>query len=324
MRCVLALLAAAGFIYQDPAADRLIRETLGATYSLQFARARASSKLLQERHPDHPAGYNLMAETFWWEAQTDPGNEAVERAYLQANELAQQRAEAALKAGKYARSELLSGMASAHASYARFQITQKNAYLNALRAGLRARTFGDEARQLDPENPDLLVGAGAYNYFTGALPAAIRPFAIAIGLRGDKDLGRRQLQTAVERSRYANTEARIVLYTALTEDSQFQDSFPVLEKMIAEFPDNHVFFLWASDWFARQGRLADGAAYFERLYERQAKRAPVVGGYALLEKAQLQKTSKSESRATLERIKKLAPGDPLLMAKVRSLEAAVR
>ena len=87
-----------GALYEDPAADRLIREAVESSYALHLSQARAAARALQTRFPDHPAGFTIMAETYWWEAQTDPGNEGIERAYYSAQDLAVDKAEAALKA----------------------------------------------------------------------------------------------------------------------------------------------------------------------------------------------------------------------------------
>src|SRR6185503_5974608 len=96
--CVLALLLAAGpalaaapALYDDPAADRLIRTASDATYHLRLAAARAAARELQQRYPDHPAGFLIDAETYWWEAQGDPENEQIESAYFRAQQLAEDK-----------------------------------------------------------------------------------------------------------------------------------------------------------------------------------------------------------------------------------------
>src|SRR5262245_2596619 len=212
------LIQAGGFLYNDATADKLIRQTMEASYDLRLTEARSAAKGLQDRYPDHPAGYTLMAETYWWEAQMDPTNEAIENEYLRAQDLAVQKAEAALKLNKHPQIEVLAYLASAWGSYARFQVTQNEAYFRALRAGLRAHKYAEEVYAMDKNYYDIYVGIGAFNYFSGSLPAVIKPFAWLIGARGDRNLGIEQLKTAMTQGRYAQTEARIVYYTAMLED----------------------------------------------------------------------------------------------------------
>jgi len=315
-----------GPLYEDPSADRLIREAVESSYSLRLDRARAAANGLQMQFPDHPAGYTIMAETYWWEAQTDPGNQAIENQYYKAQELAVQRAESALKAGKYPKVELLAYLASAHGSYARFQVTQKEAYFSALRAGLRAHRYAEQVYELDKNYYDIYVGLGAFNFFTGSLPAVIKPFAFLIGARGDRNLGLQQLQIAAEKARYSRTEARIVYYTAMLEDGQYGVAFPVLEKLMADYPDNFVLYGWVTDWFRRQKRNLDGAEYFERLYAKEISQAPVMAKYTLFEKAGLQFAEKRNSEAlqTIQRLKNMSGNDALLSKRIGALEAQVR
>ena len=209
-----------------------------AVYSLKLDRARSAARNLQMQFPDHPAGYTIFAETYWWQSQTDPGNQTIENDYYKAQELAVQKAESALQAGKYPKAELLAYLASAHGSYSRFQVTQKQAYFSALRAGLRAHRYAEQVYELDKNYYDIYVGLGAFNFFTGSLPGVIKPFAFLIGARGDRNLGLQQLQIAAEKARYSRTEARIVYYTAMLEDEQYSVAFPILEKLMSDYPDH--------------------------------------------------------------------------------------
>jgi hypothetical protein len=320
------ILAANGPVYSDPAADNLIRQAVESSYSLQLDQARAAARDLQTRFPDHPAGYTILAETYWWEAQTDPHNKRIEDAYYRAQDVAVEKAEAALKAEKYPKFEVLAYLGSAWGSYARFQVTQKGAYFSALRAGLRAHKYAEQVYELDKNYYDIYVGLGAFNFFTGSLPAVIKPFAFIIGARGDRDLGLQQLQTAMEKARYSRTEARIVYYTAMLEDKQYGAALPVLDKLRADYPDNYVFYVWATELFREQKKNLEGADYFERLYEKQIKRSPLMAKYALLERANLQlaHNRKSEALATLQRIKGIPGSDRLLSSKVEALEKEIR
>ena len=58
------ILAANGALYEDAAADRLIRDAVDGSYRLSLDQARTAAQGLQSRFPDHPAGYTIMAETY--------------------------------------------------------------------------------------------------------------------------------------------------------------------------------------------------------------------------------------------------------------------
>jgi hypothetical protein len=325
--CVLTVLIAAGAaLYEDPVADRLIRSATDATYHLRLNEARSAATELQQRYPDHPAGFLITTETYWWEAQADPGNGKIEDAYYRAQEVTEKKAEAAVKAGKYSKPEALAYLASAHGSYARFQVTQKEAFFSAMRAGLRAHKYAEQVYELDKSYYDIYVGLGAFNYFTGTLPGVIKPFAWLIGAHGDKNLGTEQLQTATQKARYSKTEARIVYYTALLSNQEYAAAFPILEKLIVDYPDNFVLYSWVTEWFRQQKKNLEGADYFERVFVTQSSQSTTMAKHALIEKTilLLAHNRKSDAIQTLQRIKGMAGSDALISAKVLALEKQAR
>ncbi len=250
----------------------------------------------------------------------------VESAYYEAQTVAGKKAENALEAGEYPRAELLSYVASVHASYARFQVTQKEAFFSAMRAGLRAHRYAKQAYELDPEFYDIYVGLGAFNFFTGSLPGILKPFAFLIGARGNKETGFEQLGIAREKSRYSRTEARTVSYTAFLEDGQYAAAFDLFEGLRADYPGNQVFFIWATDWFLRQGRVSSALNYFDRVARDESDSRPRMAQYALLEKAGIEHamSRRAAAQATIERIRQLSGRDPLLFKKLTRLEARLR
>ncbi|HMF00482.1 MAG TPA: hypothetical protein VKK06_11410 [Terriglobia bacterium] len=325
--CFLTVLLAIGpALYDDPLADRLIRTAMDATYHLRLNEARAAALELQKRYPDHPAGFLITTETYWWEAQGDPRNQKIEQAYYQAQELAENKAEAAVKAGKYSQPEALAYLASAHGSYARFEVTQKGSFYRAMRAGMRAHKYAEQVYALDKTYYDIYVGLGAFNYFAGTLPSVIKPFAWLLGAHGDKNLGVDQLHTAMQKARYSRTESRIVYYTALLSNEEYATAFPILEGLMADYPDNFVLYGWASEWFREQKKNSEGAEYFERMSAKQMNRSGTLAKYALLEKADLllEQKRKTEAMQTLERIKAMPGADALISSKVQTLEKEAR
>lgn len=326
--CFLTILIAAGSaLYDDPFADRLIRSATDATYHLRLDEARAAARELQQRYPDHPAGYLIMAETYWWNAQADPGNSKIEEAYYKAEKMAERKAEAAGKSGKYYKPEILAYLASAHGSYARFQVTQKEAFFSAMRAGLRAHKYAEQVYALDNEYYDIYVGLGAFNYFSGTLPGVIKPFAWLLGAKGNKDLGVEQLETAMDKARYSRTEARIVYYTALLSNKEYSAAFTILERLMTDYSDNFVLYSWVTEWFRDQRRNLDGAEYFERVYSDQLSRSHTMAMHALLEQANLfiAENHKADALKTLDRVKQMpGSGDAFISTRLAALERQAR
>src|SRR5262245_14291522 len=64
-----ALLASAPAAALPPDIARLAEEGSAQLYNLEFDRAYATFSRLQLAHPDHPAGYGLLASARWWQAR---------------------------------------------------------------------------------------------------------------------------------------------------------------------------------------------------------------------------------------------------------------
>lgn len=322
----LLLSSGPGFLAQDPAADQLIRHLMQSTYDLKLGEARIAAETLERQYPNHPAGFTLLADSYWWQAQMDPGNKAIEDAFYSAQKLAVEKGEAALKSPQYSKTEIDSYLASAYASYARFQVTQKSAYFSALRAGLKAHDLADQVYRLDPGYYDIYVGIGSFNYFTGSLPSVIKPFAHVMGVRGDRELGIEQLKTGMLKAHYSQTEARIVYYTAMLVDKNYPEAFHALEKLLSDYPDNYVMYTWVTDWYRQQGKNLEGAAYFAKLFSAERSRSPLMAKYALLEKARLENAENRpvEVGQTIVQLKSIPGGDALLNKKVDAFEKTLK
>jgi hypothetical protein len=319
---LLFLVAAGSFIYEDPAADQAIRQTLHATYSLNLPEARRTAKSLQTRFPDHPVGFVMEAETYWWEAQSDPGNKTIEKAYETIQELSVEKAEQALRAKKYPELEINAYLASAYGSKARFHLTQYGAGWGTVRTGMRAHSYADKVYKADPNYIDILVGIGAYNYFADRVPTIIKPFAWLLGASGDAELGFRQMRMAIERGRYSRTEGLIVYFTALMKDRQYGEAMNVIERLQADYPNNYVLYTWVTQLFREQGKNLEGAAYFEK----KVQAVPRLSMYVLLEKAQLENAhgNVADARRTLTRLRAAGKPDAALTRRIQALEKSLR
>jgi len=191
---------------------------------------------------------------------------------------------------------------------------------------LRAHKYAEQVYALDKTYYDIYVGLGAFNYFAGTLPSVIKPFAWLLGARGNKDLGVEQLHTAMEKARYSRTEAQIVYYTALLSNKEYAAAFPILEKLVVDYPDNFVLYVWVTEWFREQNKNLEGADYFERMYTKQIGRSQMMAKYALVEKTNLllAHNRKPEALQTLQRINAMPGADPLISKKAQALEKEAR
>ena len=156
-------------------------------------------------------------------------------------------------------------LAAAYGNKTRFQGGVRKAYMDALQSGLKGHAYIKEASTIRPENIDCLIGIGSYNYFAGALPLVVKPFAWMFGARGDKNEGIRQLQLASEKGEYGQTEAKTVLLLVYFNEGRLDDYQKTLNRLIDQYPSNPVFYMWMANFFISQKKANEGVQLFAEL-----------------------------------------------------------
>ncbi|MDD5544418.1 MAG: tetratricopeptide repeat protein [Acidobacteriia bacterium] len=252
------------FFYNDARADALIRRGLSHSYNLEYTAAAKDWQELIAMYPDHPAGYVYRAALVWWEAVEDHEDKGLQERFERQNQEAIDKAHAWLKS--HPQDKLgLAYLASAYGNKSRFDVTVTRSYLSALRNGKKAFKYIEMAHELDKNFYDAYIGLGSYNYFTGALPGVIKPFAWLLGARGDKNEGINQLILASQKGEYAQTEAKIILLSVYFNEKRWVDYERELEGLMASHPQNHVFYFWASNYYVGMKRWDRGIEEFRKL-----------------------------------------------------------
>jgi tetratricopeptide (TPR) repeat protein len=250
--------------YGDFRADFLIRKGLQLSYNLEYAPANKVWDELIQLYPEHPAGYVYKSALTWWQAVEDRENKSLERQFNLQTQMAINKGTAWIEANP--RDKIaLAYLASAYVNRTRFDATVTRSYLSALRNGKRAHKYIEMAHAVDLKFYDAYVGMGSYNYFTGALPAVIKPFAWLLGARGDKNEGIEQLKLAMEKGEYAQTEAKIVMLGVYVSERRWDDYQELLDSLMKEYPLNHVFYYWGANFYLMMQRWDAGIISFKNI-----------------------------------------------------------
>lgn len=116
----------------------------------------------------------------------------------------------------------------------------EKAYVGALRAGNKARSYSDRLRKIAPGFVDAYLVAGVQEYVVGGLPWALRTVIAIGGIRGDKDRGRGWVEYVAEEGDLLDVEARMLLALLYRREHRPRDAAALLENLIAEYPRNYV------------------------------------------------------------------------------------
>jgi tetratricopeptide (TPR) repeat protein len=161
-------------------------------------------------------------------------------------------------------------------------------WFGAANAGRQALPLVQDAVAADPQNYDLFLGTGIYNYYAAVIPEqypVAKPLLLFIP-SGDKRKGIEQLETAAAKGRYASVEAKYFLMQLYyLYEKEYGKAFAIAGELHRRYPDNMLFHRYvgrclitmgryreAGELFAEVDRLVDtGKPGYNTVVEREAE-----------------------------------------------------
>jgi hypothetical protein len=232
-----------------------------ALYVQNFREAREKFAGWEAQHPDEPFGQVAVAASYLFEelyrqgvlssdfflnekrflkgieGKPDPARmERFQEAIRKARKLARQRLEkdAGDQEGLFALA-LSAGMES------NADLILKKERLEALK---RLKEAGAHAKELLAEQPDAndaYLALGTANYIIGSLSGGTRFLLRFGGIHGDKKLGMEQLGITVEKGRYLQAYAKILLALAARREKQDPLALKLLRELSEEYPESPLY-----------------------------------------------------------------------------------
>ncbi len=250
-----------------------------------FAAATEIFRQIQKSDPESPLGYLLEADANWWKIYLTEANlidpdvfEALSEAvtpydadFGRLNDLAIRKAEARLRAHQdEARSYFYEGLA--YGLRAQLEALRDHILATA-RAGKKLRNLSLAALKLDPNLEDAWFGVGLYNYFEDTLPTYVKMLRFLILLPGgDRVVGLRQMQQAMEKGQLVTSEARFHLAKNYSRsiDRQYAKSLELLRQMQREYPHNPLWNLLVGSIELRMGHVKEGETLYRQVINETA------------------------------------------------------
>jgi len=120
----------------------------------------------------------------------------------------------------------------------------RSSWIKAANDGRRALPIVQRAFAIAPENDDILLGIGIYNYYASTIPERyplVKPVMVFFPA-GDKKKGIEQLQTASRNARYAAVEAEcFLLQLNYNYERRYDKALEISTSLYKRFPNNVLF-----------------------------------------------------------------------------------
>lgn len=223
-------------------ADSLVLLGANQIYNIEFDKAEENFRRVIERYPLLPAGYFLEAMVNWWKIAIFRNSTNWDKPFLNKIEKVIKVCDNILDTNGFDIGALFF-KGGALGFRARFHVIRGN-WFRAATDAYKALQILTQCLNIAPNNYDIMLGTGIYNYFAEALPEqypAIKPILTFIP-KGDKKIGTLQLEAASKYSRYAKVEAKFVLlqiYYDFEKDSY--KALSIAEELARTYPNNPVF-----------------------------------------------------------------------------------
>jgi len=230
--------------------DSRVNDGIKQIYNIKFAEAEKTFRSVIADYPEHPAGRFFLAMIDWWKILLDPDNESYDEIFFQKLEDVIYQCDQLLdKNPKNIDALFFKGGSIGFRGRLR---AFRESWLKAADDGREALPIVEEAAALDPNNMDVQLGFGIYNYYAEVIPnenPLIKPLMIFFP-DGDKEKGIQQLKNTAFNGKFAKYEARyflMTLYYRYENNSIIAGEYAKL--LSDDFPDNPVFEKW-------RGRIA--------------------------------------------------------------------
>lgn len=246
---------------------------IAKVYNLEFEAARSQFQAIVSKYPDHPAGHFLLAMVSWWEILIDIENRTNDDRFIGMLEKVIDLCDRRLEKDE---NDIAALFFKGGALGFRGRLySHREDWVLAANDGRRALPIVEKCFAIAPENYDVLLGEGIYNYYAEVVPERypfVKPLMVFFP-DGDRDLGIRQLREASAHALYAGVEATYFLMQLYyTYEKDFSEARKLAEDLHARFPANVVFHRYLGRCEAALNNWESAAKVFEEI-RLKAKRA---------------------------------------------------
>jgi tetratricopeptide (TPR) repeat protein len=260
---------------QDAEFDSTIVKGIKQIYSIELEQAEKTFNKLIADYPKHPAGKFFLAMLDWWRILLDTSTgqrdelffikieEVIEHCDKILDEDTENIDALFFKGGAIGFRGRLSAL--------------RESWLSAADDGREALPLVEEAGELDPDNVDVKLGFGIYNYYASVIPEKypiVKPLMIFFP-SGDKALGIKQLKDVAQNGKYTKYESRYFLMSLYYRFELNYDAAEEYSQMLNDdFPNNPVFERWRGRIAMKKGDLTLADSIFKNVLWKGEQKYP--------------------------------------------------
>ncbi len=255
--------------------DSIVTSGIKQIYNIKFPEAKATFDLLSAKFPNNPAGKFFLAMIDWWKILLNSDSEQYDDIFINKLDSVIDLCDK-ISDNDPNNFDALFFKGGALGFRGRLH-SFRESWLKAADDAKDAMPLVGEAYKVDPNNVDLRLGFGIYDYYAAVIPDKypfIKPLMFFLP-KGDKEKGIKELNYAAEKGEFTKYEARYFLMSIYYDyENNPYKADEYADELIKDFPDNPVFERWKGRIMAKEGNNLMAASYFSDILQKANRRMP--------------------------------------------------
>lgn len=261
--------------------DAQAKRGIAAVYNLEFEKAEGEFSGMARMYPAHPAGKFFLAMIDWWKILMTIDDESYDDAFVEKMDDVIHLCDSLLDVNENDVSALFfKGGALGFRGRLR---ANRSSWIKAANDGRLALPIVQKAYALAPENDDILLGIGIYNYYASTIPEKypiVKPVMVFFP-SGNKQKGIEQLTTAGDHAKFAALEAKyFLLQLNYNYERQYQKAYDLSASLLKQFPNNVVFHRYVGRSSFSLSKIGEAQSAFQEILKRCENGQRGYSGYA--------------------------------------------
>jgi len=238
-------------------------------YNFEFDKAESNFAEIIRQRPDHPIGYFFRAMVQWERIISKFDDESQDNKLYKLLDNVVDICEKRLDENPEDVPALFfKGGAIGFRGRLR---ANRGKWLGAANDGIVALPLVRKAYELEPENDDVLLGIGIYNYYAAVIPDRypfVKP-AMIFFPSGDRKKGLAQLRQASLHARYAHVEATyFLMQNYFSYEKDYGKALELARSLHEQYPNNSMFYRYLGRSLVSTGFLGEANDIFIDIINR--------------------------------------------------------
>jgi tetratricopeptide (TPR) repeat protein len=257
----------------DPVLDQRVLRGIDKLYNYEFDKADSDFTEVIRQRSDHPVGYFFRAMIQWERIISNFDDESQDDKLYQLLDVVIEMCEKRLDEHPDDVTALFfNGGAVGFRGRLR---ANRGKWVGAANDGIVALPLVRKAYELEPNNYDVLLGIGIYNYYASVIPEKypiVKPVMIFFP-SGDRKKGLEQLRQASQNAKYAKVEAMyFLMQNYFVYEKDFASALELARKLNAKYPNNSMFHRYVGRCLVSTGHLDEAKDIFLEIEKRCSKK----------------------------------------------------